>query len=305
MFKVESRLKALGTDIFLIVVCEKESEKNQAQKNLEEIHKIYKKQEKIFSRFNKESELSFLNNNLGKFQKASMEILEVSQLALKYNLETDGLFDPRIIDVLESIGYGEDFKKKNFVISRDKNESVRGELKDDLKIEKDKLFFGQRMDFSGIAKGYITDKVAMFLIGKGWKNFLLDSGGDIFAQGFDDMGKKWKIALENIPEEKMILEISNEAVATSGITRRKWKVGELRFHHLIDPKNPEKFDFDFQSVTVVAKNTVEADVLAKVLFLKGKKRGLEFSQKKNTKSIFLDYKGSLYLSKNVKENLLK
>ena len=305
MFKVESRLKALGTDIFLIVVCEKEGKKNQAQKNLEEIRKIYKRQEKIFSRFNKESELSFLNNNLGKFQKASMEIVEVSQLALKYNLETDGLFDPRIIDVLESIGYGEDFKKKNFVISRDKNESVRGELKDDLKIEKDKVFFGHRMDFSGIAKGYITDQIAEFLKNKGWKNFLVDSGGDIFAGGLDETEKKWKISLENIPEEKMILEISNEAVATSGITRRKWKVGQLKFHHLIDPKNSEKFNFDLQSVTVVAKNTTEADVMAKVLFLRGKENGLEFSQKENTKSIFLDYKGSLYLSKNVKENLLK
>lgn len=304
MFKVESRFKALGTDIFLVIICEREEEKIQAQKDLKAVCEIYEKHEKIFSRFDAKSELSFLNNNLGNFQEASAEMVKVSQLALKYNLEMEGLFDPRVIEALENIGYQKDFKENNFQGNGELEKRNLGKLTEDLKIEKNKLFFGRRMDFSGIAKGYITDKVSAFLRSKGKKNFLVDSGGDIFAQGLDEKKEKWKIALENIAEEKMLLEISNAGVATSGITRRKWKVGEKKFHHLINPKNPGNFAFDLQSVTVVAKNTTEADVFAKILFLQGKEKGLEFSRKENIKSLFLDYKGSLYLSEKAKKNLL-
>ena len=304
MLKVESRFKALGTDIYLIINCETEEERQKVQSNLVEAQKIYIVQEKIFSRFDEKSELSFLNNNLEKFNEASEELQEISRLALKYNLETKGLFDPRIIENLENVGYKQDFQKKNFTANLEKVKNISGKLEEDLKIEREKVFFGRRMDFSGIAKGYITDKIADFLENCGWQNFLVDSGGDIFASGLGENGEKWKIALENISEEKMSLEVSDEAIATSGITRRKWKVGEQKFHHLIDPKNSEKFVFDLQSVTVISENTTEADVLAKVLFLMGKEKGLEFSREKEIKSIFLSYQGVVSISDKAKDNLL-
>jgi len=300
MPKAELRFKALGTDIYLIIACE-ENEAVLAEKTLKKTREIYFEQEKIFSRFDGKSELSFLNNNLGKFNSVSEELQEISQLALEYNLETKGLFDPRIIENLENIGYKQDFQKKNFTADLEKIENISGNLAEDLKIENKKIFFGQRMDFSGIAKGYITDKVSRFLVKAGLENFLVDSGGDIFAKGLDEKGEKWKVGLEGISEEKILLEISDEAVATSGITRRKWKIGEKKFHHLINPQKPTEFNFDWQLVTVIAKTAVEADVWAKVLFLEG--NGGELG--KDKKSLFLDYKGNLFISEKIKENLSK
>jgi len=305
MFKTESRFRALGTDIFLVIVCADESDKKRAEIDLVKVKKIYLAQEKIFSRFDTSSELSFLNNHLGRFNKASEDILEISQLALQYNLETKGLFDPRIMENLEDIGYKKDFQQREFVANLEKIRNISGKLEDDLRIEGEKVFFERRMDFSGIAKGYITDKIKLFLKERGWENFLVDSGGDIVAHGLDEKKEKWKIGLENIPEEKMLLEISNEAVATSGITRRKWKIGEQKFHHLVNPKKATEFNFELQSVTVIGKDAVEADVWAKTLFLMGRERGMEFSQANKIKVLFLDYKGRLFVSEKAKENLLK
>ena len=159
------------------------------------------------------------------------------------------------------------------------------------------------MDFSGIAKGYITDKITEFLSRQGWENFLVDSGGDIYAKGFDEQKEKWKIGLEGFPEEKIILRLSGEAVATSGITRKKWESNGKKFHHLINPHNFKRFDFDLKSVTVIQKNTIDADVWAKVLFLQGKEEGIKLSDRKKIQSLFLDCKGNLYLSQAAKKYL--
>lgn len=303
MLSVKSEFKALGTDILLFIACKSGNQQEKAKKDLEKIKKIYSEQEKKFSRFDPKSELSFLNNNLGKFNSASSDIIKVAKKSQEYYQRSRRMFDPRIIKVLENIGYRKDFKKNYFrenTLQENQNDYF-GDIESNLKIKGNQVFFGKRMDFSGVAKGYITDKVSEFLKSRGWKNFLVDSGGDIFAAGCDESGEKWKISLEGIPEEKMLIEISEEAVATSGITRRKWEAQGKKFHHLVNPKKPDEFNFDLKSVTVIRKNTTEADVWAKVLFLMGKKKGLEFSKINKIKSLFLDYKGNLYLSKEIKK----
>lgn len=101
-----------------------------------------------------------------------------------------------------------------------------------------------------------------------------------------------------------MLKLKNEGIATSGISRKKWEAGGKKFHHLINPKDTENFSFDLKTVTVIREKTVEADGRAKVLFLMGKVKGLEFANRNNLKALFLDYKGNVYLSEKMKENVI-
>lgn len=300
----ELEFKALGTEIYFQLLADEGNDAN-AEKDLAELKEFYFFQEKIFSRFSIESELNFFNHNLGEFHKASADLLQVAEKVLLYYTLSDGLFDPRIIETLEKIGYAKDFKTldlSEIKAENFENESF-GELEKDLIIENNQLKFLRRMDFSGIAKGYITDKAGDILREKNWQNFLIDSGGDMFAFGQDLKKENWKINLEGFAEDKILLELENEAVATSGIGKRKWESGGKRFHHLINPKNPADFSFDLQSVTAIAKTVVEADVWAKVLFLAGKSRGQKIAQEKKLKSIFLDYRGNAWMSAEMKNKL--
>jgi FAD:protein FMN transferase len=170
-----------------------------------------------------------------------------------------------------------------------------------LKIKKNKVLFNRRMDFSGIAKGYITDKAAEFLKNRGFQNFLIDSGGDMNASGTDEDKNPWSISIEGIDENKLNFNLSGKGIATSGITRKKWEKNGQKFHHLINPKNPQEFLFDLKTVTVVSENTERSDVWAKVLFLMGKEKGLKYSDENNIASAFLDYRGSMYLSGEIKK----
>jgi len=295
--------RALGTEIKIFLVIDKERNIETAKNILEEIKKIYQDKEKILSRFSKESELSKLNSSLGIFKDSSQDILHLAQKSFEYYKESEGYFDPRILEVLENIGYEKDFKTNVFFqkeIEKDKI-FLKNKLTEDLKIKDEKVFFGRRMDFSGIAKGYITDLISQYLENSGWQNFLVDSGGDIFAKGKDEQKEKWGIEVEGIAKEKIILSLENSAVATSGITRKKWEVSNEKYHHLINPRHPYDFSFDLKSVTVMAEICERADVFAKVLYLMGQKRGMEYANQKKISAIFLDYRGSIYVSEKMKE----
>ncbi|MFZ2835584.1 MAG: FAD:protein FMN transferase [Candidatus Moraniibacteriota bacterium] len=301
---VEKEFKALGTDIYFQIVCA-ESLKDKAEKDSETLKNFYVVFEKRFSRFDRDSELNQFNDNLGKFLKPSTHFLSLAKEILYYYKLSEGLFDPRIIEVLERIGYEKDFKQNRFVASSGKSfpKISVSDLEKDLIIRGEEICFNQRMDFAGIAKGYITDRAVEMLRQAGFENFLIDSGGDMFAFGKDQKEETWKIDVEGIIEDRMLISLKNEAVATSGIGKRKWESGEKKFHHLIDPKNPENFSFALQSVTVVAETVTEADFWAKMLFLKGKEAGMKFSKENKVKSIFLDYRVNAVISEGMKNNI--
>lgn len=189
---LKSEFRALGTDVFLELVLPRGKNPERARGNLEEVKKIFFAKEKVFSRFRLDSELSGLNRNLGVFQKASPDILYISRRALCYNKLSSGLYDPRVIEILEKIGYDQDFRSSDFSKKRNdgKFSAIENNLGKDLKIKKNKVFFGRRMDFSGIAKGYIVDYAARFLVCKGWENFLVDAGGDMNIFGLNREGKE-------------------------------------------------------------------------------------------------------------------
>lgn len=301
---VSKKFDAIGTEIELQIVVSCEDQIVNAKEDLFEVKKIYESLSGIFSRFDTASELSQFNCNLHVFRQASVEFLEVAQHCLKFHGQTHGIFDPRIIATLESVGYCDDFKKGDFKLS---NPSIYHDCNKslcyDLEIKNGEMCFHSRMDFSGIAKGFITDKVSGFLKSRGWKNFLIDSGGDMFLGGSDEEGNSWRIEVDGIPHKKMMFALSEKGLATSGISKRKWEIDGLKFHHLVNPKKPKQFLFDLKTVTVISSTTEEADVWAKTLFLMGKKSAMLYARENNLAAVILDYLGKAWISPKAKEYL--
>lgn len=299
--------KALGTDIGIDIVSDRSKE--ETEKFLEEIRQLYFDFEKKLSRFDRDSELSHLNNNLHFSNEASHDILELSSGCLHYFKETEGLFDPRVIDNLEQIGYKRDFRKGISAIAKEKDnkEIYKRDLASDISIDSKgrRVTFHARMDFGGIAKGYFTDKIFGLIVEKGFHDFIVDSGGDMYVSGKNIEGKAWKIGIEGIKDDRMMLSVENKAIATSGISKRKWESGGKRYHHLINPKNSHEFSHDVKTVTVIVDSVESADVWAKTLFLLGKDRGLKKAEEKKIPCVFLMYEGPAYHSSYLGDFLFK
>ncbi len=284
----EKEFKALGTDVYIGIVAFKNEDK-KVYLSFKKAENICREKELIWSRFNLESELSKINNNLGISHTASEDMVYLAKKSLDYYLKSKKIFDPRILEGLEKIGYKRTFLDNDFNVKDEfSNKIFSKDLAEDIIIEGNQIKFYRKMDFSGIAKGYIADNIVDNLRLAGWNNFLVDLGGDIYASGLNKKGEQWGIAIEESDDEdKIIAEISNEGIATSGNTRKHWEINGKKFHHLINPQDVDNFSFDLKSVTAIADTTEEADVLAKILFLMGLERGLNFANENKIRSIFL------------------
>jgi FAD:protein FMN transferase len=308
VYTTEDFFEAMGTDISLKIVSKKKIEKEKEAELKFKVREIFEENENIFSRFREGSELLKINKQLDKKIEVSPMMLEVLLLCEKFHQISKGYFDPRVMEILKKIGYESDFRK-NIPSSERRSidlEKIAEPLSEDLKIfpKEKSVIIKRAIDTTGIVKGYTIDLVSKILLDEGIENFIVDAGGDMFAQGLNQDDAEWRIGIEGLSDESFLLGISGKGIATSGISRKRWQVGEKTFHHLVNPKNPSEFSCDLKTVTVIDKRTVEADGRAKSLFLMGKEVGLKFANDNSIKALFLDYKENVYFSEEIKKNLI-
>lgn len=306
---VAEKFRAMGTEVQAEIIMDGEEDREKAGKALQKVRSIFAEQEKIFSRFDPESELSSINQNVGKKITISEPMQEVLGLCLKFNKLMAGYFDPRVMGNLEKIGYDRDFQKNDLNSQEEGIPSLdlfSNNLDEELKINytDSTVLISRRMDTTGIAKGYTVDKAAEYLQSEGWQNFWVDAGGDMFAFGKGGNDDSWLVGVEGLENDTVRIKLENEGLATSGISRKRWTRGNQKVHHLINPLSPAEFSHDLKTVTVVAEKTVEADGRAKSLFLMGKEEGLKFANREKIKCLFLDYKNKVNLSEEMKKYVI-
>jgi thiamine biosynthesis lipoprotein len=136
---------------------------------------------------------------------------------------------------------------------------------------------GLQFDLGGMGKGWAVDRAADRL--HAHRAFLVNAGGDLYAQGQPGDGRGWRIALEHPlhPDRWMAqLFVQDRGLATSSIMKRRWhKAGRLA-HHLIDPRTGQPAHTDALSVTVLAPRTVLAEIHAKAALILGAGAGLAY-----------------------------
>ena len=127
----------------------------------------------------------------------------------------------------------------------------------------------------------MVDLLVKKIESKGYTNFWISAGGDMYLSGLMEDKKQYQVGIQNpvkLDEDIANLLIVDEklAVATSGVAKRQWNRGGKIYSHLIDPRTGISVDNDLIAVTIVSDKAVRADVLAKTVLILGKERGLAF-----------------------------
>lgn len=123
---------------------------------------------------------------------------------------------------------------------------------------------GLAFDTGGSTKGLAADAAAHLL----GAEYIVDCAGDLRVHAREPV----TIAVEHplTGEHAHMLQITDSAVATSGLGRRVWRRPGGGFaHHLLDPSTGEPAWTGLLQVTAVAATTLEAETLAKVALLGG------------------------------------
>lgn len=235
--------------------------------------------ESQLSRFLPESDLSRLNAQSGQSVAVSSLLWQVLNAALDAASVTDGLYDPAILDALESVGYRKSFDTfGGSDIALEPPAKPRSDWRY-IKMEPEThtvtLPEGLRIDLGGIAKGWVAERVAEFLSEVG--PCLVDAGGDIAARGRPPEYDGWPVGVADPfhPDSDLaILSVQDNGVATSGVDYRRWSAGGMSQHHIIDPRTQRPADTDLWTATVIAPDAKQADLHAKVTLLLGSQKGL-------------------------------
>jgi len=119
------------------------------------------------------------------------------------------------------------------------------------------------VDLGGIAKGYAVDRAIEAIRARGFRDAIVNAGGDLYALGHSERGDAWEIGIQDPRNPGRIIRtfpLSNRAVATSGDYIQYFEYEGRRYHHIMDPLTAAPRLTPVHSVSVTAPTCMTADV---------------------------------------------
>ena len=257
------------------------------------VETLFRRQEAALSRFDPASDLSALNSSPSETCAVSSDLYAALEVALWAAQATAGLYDPSLLRVLAAAGYDRSFEQlaapAAFIWEGPEGPVGFGTAPvqagrptvDSVVLDPGartvRRPVGLQFDLGGMGKGWAVDRAADRL--HAHRAFLVNAGGDLYAQGQPGDDRGWRIALEHPlhPDRWMAqLFVQNRGLATSSIMKRRWRMAGRLAHHLIDPRTGQPAQTDALSVTVLAPRTVLAEIYAKAALILGAEAGLAY-----------------------------
>lgn len=273
---VKMDLELMGTLWTIQVVAETVQDGARAELAIElafqELHRI----DALMSDWKDDSPLSAINSSAGQEPTfVPAELVEIISRGIRFGELTAGAFDITW-KAMEHLWHFNDPFEPPSQASVDEALQFVDFRRISIADRHVSLPKGFSIGLGGIAKGYAIDRAGAILEESGFRDFLVNGGGDILARGKRGT-RPWSIGIRHPRGEpnELVAKVllSDASVVTSGDYERFRIVDGVRYHHIVDPRTGYPAG-KCQAVTVVAKTAEEADVLATALFVLGHEKGL-------------------------------
>ncbi len=268
---------AMGTNVSVWFWTEREAD---AAKAAEAMFGEMKRLDRELTTWLPDSDLSKINTAAGERPvQVSDETIVVIQRALDVSRRSNGVFD---ITVQAFHGLWKFDEDMDYTLPDQAEVKQRLALIgwSDIVVNKAKrtVFLkrkGMAITLGGIAKGYAVDKCVALLKGKGFTDFMVQAGGDMYVAG--SKGKDpWTVGIRDPrgPKESMfaLAPVKDHSFSTSGDYERGFVKDGVRYHHILDPRTGQPARAS-RSVTIRAKDAFTADAWSKVMFIDGVEAG--------------------------------
>lgn len=300
--KVVRDSKSLLGTVVTIMIWESEDDQ-KAKKTIEEAYAEIERIQKVFSEYVKDSNISKINDAAGRAPvKVTAEVMELLKKGVWLAQKTDGAFDV----TFAGAGALYDFRAKDPIPPTDDKISASlskvgiGHLRLNEKLHTAMLDISSaKLGLGGYIKGYAVDQASRIFRQKGYTDFIINGGGDMFVAG--NKGKRsWRIGVQNPrgPSNRIVatIQVKDKAVVTSGDYERFFIKDGIRYHHIIDPRSGHSA-YECQSVTVIAETTMMADAFATAVFVLGPKKGIELVESiQGMETFIIDSRGKWIFS---------
>ncbi len=225
-----------------------------------------------------DSDLARVNRFPGEMIEVDPQTLVVAETAIQLAELTQGALDPTVLPLMRYWGFMDEEGK--VPQGRELGRCLERVDYHQLHVSNGKIGLGvdgAELDFGGIAKGYGVDQAAKALRRSCPVGALVEAGGDIYVSGRPSQGRRWQIGIQDpfrAGKVIAVLELENQAIATSGTYENIREIRGRRVCHLIDPRIGEPVS-EVVSSTIVATTTMEADALSTATAILGVEAGME------------------------------
>lgn len=268
----ERTILALGTIIEIEIIGTDEHRANRA---LDEVEILLREIQHDWHAFG-DGELGRANEMLRRGQ--SVEISAALAALVRRSLElrklSDGFFEPAIGELVELWGF-------NNGLNMPRSPPSAAEITrwiEQLPVRQSLRIDGRtvsadgplKLDFGGIAKGTTLIRISQRLHEMGIDNAIINAGGDLIVLG-QHGSRRWRAGIRDPKSDGVLGTVAlapGEAIVTSGNYERFFKIGDQRFHHLLDPHTGRPVS-ETASVTVVDFDAELADAAATALMAAG------------------------------------
>ena len=278
------RGRTMGTTYSIKVVTENSGDikgvKEKIDRRLAEINRS-------MSTYQKDSEISRFSRfkDVGQEFKISNDFFRVMKAGQKIHRLSGGAWDGTVNPLVDLWGFGRSGRQDE-VPPNSKIAALLPDIGFAHIVVLDPGFLVKNradvtLDLSSIAKGYGVDEVAALLGNLGYKDYLVEIGGEIFAAGHRKDNTRWRIGINRpradaaFDEVYKVVDLHNQAFATSGDYRNFFEVDGIRYSHVIDPRSGYPVSNGVVGVSIITDTCTFADGLATAIMVMGHANGLE------------------------------
>lgn len=276
----------MDTVVDIQVVAGKWKSQDEADATMNRAFEAFQKVEQACSRFSPDSELMKACRRIKTPVPVSPLLFEPLKFALEIAKWTNGIFDPTIGKLMEEHGFNRHYLTGQLIESPSADSVT---YRDIVLNEQDRTIYLRKplvIDLGAVAKGFAIDLAANEL--KAFEGFVVNAGGDLYAGGLNEQGTPWKIGIQHPERKDQIIdtiEISNEAICTSGSYERK-SAKMTGIHHLINPRIRTSPN-DWISCSAIAPYAMMADAISTASFLMGAENGKKLIEQAGLKGILI------------------
>lgn len=273
----------------------------EALKRLEE--RIYTIESEL-SVTREDSFIHKINTNCGRTVAVSDDVTKLLTRTLEICEQTDGALDITAYSAVKAWGFT---TGENRVPNQNElDELVKRIDYTQMQVMENGVVLsdGMQIDLGAVAKGYTGDVLALGLREMGIESACLSLGGNVHTVGTKPDGTYWRVGIED-PETGgalAVVEVSDEAVVTSGNYQRYFEQDGEAYWHIIDPDTAAPARSGLSSVTIIGSEGLYCDALSTALFVMGLDEATDFWRAyRDFEAIFVEDDGDVFLTSGLKE----
>lgn len=246
---IRDSFDAMGTTVIVV---------GGTESGLATTRELFAQIERVASRFDADSELSWLNGHPGGTVAVSPTLAAMLTCAQDLYDRTGGLVDPAVGASVAGWGYDTTYDDIGDLSTPPQPRPIGPwSIEGDLVTRAAEVSF----DLGGIAKGWTCDRAIESGLAQ-----LVSAGGDMRSSTPDAIAEIAEPRGDGVAAR---VAVGVGALATSSTTRRTWAVGSEMAHHIMDPRTAGPAHSPILSATVSALTAVEAEAGAKAVLIGG------------------------------------